>query len=403
MAGFTWTRFCRVVGVLGLLALAASVTRSPLVAQFATSDRVSQPGFWPTQTDYPRDSYAGPRACAVCHAQIFEDAAQTSMAQTFMDASQSDILAGHPNLAFTAGKDRYSIRTAGGASTYTVSNGLEHKSARLTWAFGTNRVAQSWLFLGKDGNVYEVRVTYFRTLNGLNFTPGRAVHDPQSLSEAMDRQVGWAEVYACFGCHTTASGFRSSFDPRHLIPGVSCEACHGPGNAHIDAIEGIPFTQRQRHPEENTRDEIFDPARLSPADSVDFCGACHGSYLDVTLSGKTGVGNVRFPPYRLEESECWKKGDDSRLTCLACHDPHKQVDTVAADYDHVCLSCHRMQGASARSVAEAASGSDRGPVCPVATHDCTRCHMPEVYVPEMQSSFPDHDIRIARTGEPFPD
>lgn len=403
MAGFTFTRLCAGIGMFGTLLIATSVTPSRVNAQFATSDRVAQPGFWPTQTIYPRDTYSGPRACSDCHTQIVHEAKQTSMAQTFIAASQSSILAKHPNLKFIGGAYHYSIQTKGGVSTYTVATWQGEKSARLTWAFGTDRVAQSWLFLSKDGSVREARVTYFRTIDGLNFTPGRAVQEDEDLRDAMYREVGRAEVYTCFGCHTTASGFGSSFDPEHLIPGVSCEACHGPGKAHVDSMEEISDTQRDKHPEENTDDEIFSPAKLSPDDSVDFCGACHGSYLDVSLSGETGVGTVRFQPYRLEESKCWREGDDSRLTCVACHDPHKQVDTVAADYDPVCLSCHRMERTSGPPDGEYARGSDRGPACPIATHDCTTCHMPEVYVPSMQSSFPDHDIRIARAGDPFPD
>jgi hypothetical protein len=390
--------------VFAALALAVQIAPTFLHAQFATSDRLSQPGFWPTQEIYPRDSYTGPVACADCHAQIYREAEHTSMARTFMIASESNILKAHPDLAFASGINHYSIQTARGSSTYIASNELQQKSAQLAWAFGTDRVAQSWLFQDKNGNVREARVTYFRTLDGLSFTPGRAVPDAENLQDAMYREVGRAEVYACFGCHTTASGFGSSFDPRHLTPGVSCEACHGPGKVHADLMGDISFTQKVRYPRENTDEKIFNPAKLSPSDSVDFCGACHGSYWDVSLSGSVGVGNVRFQPYRLEESKCWKEGNDSRLTCLACHDPHKQVDTVATDYDHVCLSCHAPKTAGTHPVA-IKRGEERhtGAVCPVATHKCTTCHMPEVYVPSMQSSFPDHDIRIARTGELFPD
>src|ERR1700739_2404195 len=98
MAGCTWTRLLWGVGVFGLLSLIASGTPTSRFAQFATSDRISQPGFWPTQNIYPRDSYAGPDACAECHTQIFHEAQQTSMAHTFVLASASDILHANPDL-----------------------------------------------------------------------------------------------------------------------------------------------------------------------------------------------------------------------------------------------------------------------------------------------------------------
>lgn len=402
MAGLTWKRLLWGIGVPGLLLLLASGTPFSVFAQFATSDRVSQPEFWPTQTRYPRSLYAGPQACASCHRTIFDEALQTSMAHTAMPVSESNILRFHPDLTFAQEPNHYEIRTVAGKSVYTVSNGTGSKSAVLTWAFGTDRVAQSWLFKKSDGQFYEVRVTYFRTLKDLNFTPGRAVMAPQDVDEAMDRQVGTAEVYTCFGCHTTASGIGSSFDDSKLIPGVSCEACHGPGQAHIDKMQEMSAFASVRTPVENTENAIFNPKKLTPEESVDFCGACHGSYWDVSLSGITGVDKARFQPYRLEQSKCWNK-NDARLTCTACHDPHQQVDTRTDDYDHVCLSCHLTSSLKGTEASAKTDKSHPGPICPVAKSDCASCHMPEVYVPDMHRSFPDHRIRIARADDPFPD
>jgi hypothetical protein len=48
---------------------------------------------------------------------------------------------------------------------------------------------------------------------------------------------------------------------------------------------------------------------------------------------------IRFQPFRLEESRCWK-GASKRLTCVTCHDPHAPLIQNSAHYDHVCLRCH---------------------------------------------------------------
>lgn len=50
---------------------------------------------------------------------------------------------------------------------------------------------------------------------------------------------------------------------------------------------------------------IFNPAELTPADSVDFCGASHGTCWDIVLGGAKRIENVRFPAYRVEKSRCW--------------------------------------------------------------------------------------------------
>jgi hypothetical protein len=386
-----------------------------LRAQLATPDRISQSGFWPTQTQYPRDEYAGAPSCASCHKHIFDSALETSMAHTAMLASESDILKSNSDLSFTYGLYRYDIQTSNGASIYSVVNGLRQHAATLVWAFGTNRIAQSFLFKKKDGEFYEARVTYFRLLGALNFTPGRALTSSDiDIDDAMDRQVGRAEVYRCFACHTTASRAGSEFDETKLIAGVSCEACHGPGHDHVTEMEtGITAPANAKNtPLENASESIFNPKTLTPEESVDFCGSCHGSYWDVSLSGSSGLGNARFQPYRLEQSKCWNK-NDARLTCIACHDPHRQVDTDASAYDHVCLSCHLTKAPETKAAAvqklklpatqEPLAQTHPGAACPAGTRQCTSCHMPQVYVPAMHSSFPDHRIRIVRESEPFPD
>jgi hypothetical protein len=117
----------------------------------------------------------------------------------------------------------------------------------------------------------------------------------------------------------------------------------------------------------------------------------------VKLSNTHGPSTTRSAPYRLVTSKCWGTKGDARLVCTACHDPHQQLETTAAAYDHACLKCH------AASVGARPAADHPGKACPVAAKDCTSCHMPKVYVPEMHDNFTDHRIRIARAGEAFPE
>jgi len=137
-------------------------------------------------------------------------------------------------------------------------------------------------------------------------------------------------------------------------------------------------------------------AKLSPIDSVDFCGACHGTWWDLKLSGAKGVATVKSQPYRLESSKCWGKGD-GRLTCIACHDPHQQLRVEPSSYDAVCLNGH------VASTADKPTTNRPGAGCSVDTKNCVSSHMPTVYVPEMHYKFADHRIRIARPGDTYPE
>jgi formate-dependent nitrite reductase cytochrome c552 subunit len=141
---------------------------------------------------------------------------------------------------------------------------------------------------------------------------------------------------------------------------------------------------------------IMNPAHLGPVDSVDFCGACHRTSVDVVLTGAKGIQTLRFPAYRLQRSRCWGKGD-ARITCIACHDPHLPLVTDVATYDRNCLNCHM------RSAASTPMHLQRARACPVGQKNCVTCHMPKRDVQEMHGAFTDHRIAVYRPGAAFQD
>jgi len=311
------------------------------------------------------------------------------MAQTAHRADSVDILHGLPKLTFQAGPYHYEIFREDMKNVYRISGEGNSLEAMLTWAFGTGRVGQSYLFRAPDDSYREAKVTYFSSIHNLGFTPARAFAHAKDIEEAMYRPVTKTEAGRCFACHATASMVGNEVEENGLFPGVTCEACHGPGARHVAAmaptmLEGAPVTGPEY---------ILNPASLEPLDSVDFCGACHVSSRDVALSGTKGIVNARSQPYRLELSKCWGAGD-ARLRCMSCHDPHQEVDPVAENYDHVCASCH-MTGSGTRSA------TVHEKPCPVGTSGCVNCHMPKVFLPEIHSTFTDHKIRVSHAGEGY--
>lgn len=364
---------------------------APAAAQLSTEDHLADPGFWPTQNLPTRDNITGPASCTHCHAAKAAAQKQTPMGRAAMSASVSDVLHAAPLMQFAPGKYQYKLETVADQTLYTTSLGEDSRSFPLLWAFGTGRVGQSYLFKKHGEAFFEARVTWFKSLKDIGFTPFRALLNPSSLEEAMERPVPHAEVGRCFGCHTTASSVGGEFDEAHLIPGVTCEACHGPGAAHVQAMKSA-----SNNAAKPIKTAIFNSGLLSPNDAVDFCGACHGTFWDGKLIGVKGVSAARSAPFRLVTSKCWGKGD-ARLTCTACHDPHQQLETDPAAYDNACLACH------AKSAGAAKLAGHDAPACHVATSRCTACHMVKVFVPEMNGKFTDHRIRIAKAGEPFPD
>ncbi len=343
-----------------------------------TADRLREPGWWPTKRTASREDFIGSEACERCH-RGFKIQESTPMAQASSPANEAEILRTHGALEFLDAPYSSQIVTTPAGSSYCVSNGQQNICLPTGWAFGEGEAGQTYVL--KKGKVFlESRVSFYKTLGNLAITTGHSSSPPKDIESALGSALTLEDAQRCFGCHTTAASTAEGFDPQHAVPGVTCEACHGPGQLHASAGE-----------------MITNPGTMSPVDLVDFCGACHRTWLDVAFTppGDLGMIGIRFQPYRLEMSRCWGKNGDPRITCIACHDPHQPLQHDSAYYDLRCLQCH---GTASRLQA-------RMPVrsCPVATKGCVTCHMPKYEVPGLHSAYTDHFIRIVRKGEPYPE
>jgi hypothetical protein len=380
-----------VAGLLPSIPSLAGHSQSPESSAISlpTSARIRKPGWWPTKGEAAGREYAGSEACAECHELKNETQERSAMAHAAAHAADSDRLRAHNHLTSHAGGFTYEMATSGGKSTLTVSDGKSTLSADLLWALGSAHMGQTFLY-EQDGKFFESHLSYFAAPESLDITPGQPRTTPANLEQAAGRVLSTEETHKCFGCHTTGSSAQNSFAPDGAVPGVTCEACHGPGAKHVAAARA--------HTEKRGSGLIFNPAQLARVDSVDFCGACHRTWQDVVSGNLIGVGmfNVRFAPYRLENSRCWEKGD-ARITCLGCHDPHKPLVHDSASYDANCLACHRANRAGRKDA------NHPGAACPVAPKNCVRCHMPKVEPPGLHSSFTDHWIRLVKPGAPYPD
>jgi len=355
-----------------------SESNKPPESSKATDIRLIDPGWWPTKGAFPREQYVGSETCGRCHQDMVATQTNTPMAHAVKPAT-ADAFTNMPHtMHFRTGSYDYSVSQTTTGAEYSTSNGQQSASAVLTWVFGDRQFGDTFLYQ-QNGIYFESRVSYYRALNDLDLTTGRTLFQPSRIETALGRRMPPDEPPQCFGCHSTASTTDGQFHPESLIPGVNCEACHGPGAQHV--------AQMSLEHDARTSTLIFNPARLSPADAVDFCGACHRTAADVSLNSIAGIFNLRFPASRLEQSRCWGNGD-ARLTCTACHDAHKPRVQDAAFYDKVCVSCHSPASAPEKDRAHA------NRTCKVSNHECVRCHMPKYMIPSMHTDFTDHKIAV---------
>ena len=346
-----------------------------------TADRLEEPGWWPTKGDPPRNQYSGNAACAGCHQRIALLQRATPMYHASVRATQSDILRNYRLLQFKEGRFSTSVTTSSEGVTFSVTDGVNTTSLPAVWAFGFEN-GQTYV-LEKDGAYFEGRLSFFTKTHSLDITPGHSPDAPRDLESALGRKMDIDRAKDCFRCHTTAAVTSKVFEPARATPGVTCEACHGPGAAHIASMTSTD-------PKQATA--IMDPADLSPSDSVDFCGACHSTWADVVqAAGNPSPGIIRFQPYRLEESRCWGRNGDARITCMACHDPHQPLVQEPSAYDSKCLACHGVR-------ADSKGTHTAKTVCKVAASNCVTCHMPKYEVPQTHAVFTDHEIRVVRAS-----
>ena len=319
---------------------------------------------------------AGDQVCAGCHRKEAARFTETPMARALEPVPQSEILRRHSSLNFQDSGFQWRIVRDGERSLMTVTGAGETLTVPLLWAFGQGVAGQTYVF-ERDGALYESRVSFYNALGGLDLTMGAQPGKPKSIDEAAGRRMDASAARDCFGCHSTGAVSGSRLHLESIVPGVGCESCHGAAEQHVAAVRaGNPAAAKMTKLAGHTAEEM-----------AELCGRCHRTWSQIALNGPRGVLNVRFQPYRLTNSKCYDTAD-ARIACSACHDPHGPLETSAESYDARCAACH--------------STAQHTKTCPVAKANCVTCHMPKIELPGAHASFTDHQIRIARAGESYP-
>ncbi len=241
--------------------------------------------------------------------------------------------------------------------------------------------------------------------------------------EIEHRSEMWNVV--CSRCHATGVEPRvdrktRTVDTRAGELGIACEACHGPGQRHVEARLAAEKKGATRPDAQTLRQEIIHPKKIDPVRTSQICGFCHsmkwfdrseewprqgfsyrpGDDLEQTtpiirpsrvgaIPGLAdylarnpnllrdffwpdGMVRVSGRDYNgLLESPCYKGG---RFSCLSCHslhesDPDDQLSARGKN-NLACAQCHerfRDEWAVATHTHHQAASSGS---------QCYNCHMP---------------------------
>ncbi len=352
--------------------------------------------------------YVGSDACAPCHGtehRAWKDTLHSRMEQP---ATPDTVIGrftpegtGVPTEA--EGKRIVMIREGDAFFVEAPDADGEAKRFRVERTIG-NRYKQRYLTRFPDGSWRALPVQWFARDGTFVEWHHKASVKPGSGDFWADD--AWQWQLKCAGCHVTGLDLgydpaKKAYETRWTEMAVGCEACHGPGEAHVKAKGG--------------RDNVLCPSRMTHSQQLDVCGRCHSrgtagpeQGAPAGLPARLAYPHAFVPGSRLADSyvqvtpeknpaEFWKdgssrnhhqqwtdyqgspmlhRGGERSPTCTTCHDPHR-ADALRATIDdnRLCMSCHRAFREPGALAAHAGHG-DNPRANPGAR--CVECHMPRV-------------------------
>ncbi len=367
----------------------------------------------------PGVAYVSSRACAECHADIYENYLRTDMGRSMSLASerrevrelQVPIAVKHARAnvhyqVYREGADLYQSEyalDADGKKIFRNAHKIEYLIGSGANGFGG---------IVRRGNfLFEAPLSYYSKAKVWGLSPGYEYAD-----YAFNRPV----EAKCASCHSGRPRVVENHDGMYETPpfkelSIGCENCHGPGALHIeDRRKGVPLSC----PVDRS---IVNPAKLPGWLADNICMFCHQGTDARTLMPGKNYSDFRpgkplaetmaifAVPLRREASSqdpllqhyvlmslsrCYLKSR-GRMSCITCHNPHRQPSPAEAPayFRAKCLACHTEKSCALPFEARI----ERTP-----PDDCAGCHMPKQNLQVIaHSALTNHRI-IARAGEALP-
>jgi DmsE family decaheme c-type cytochrome len=220
------------------------------------------------------------------------------------------------------------------------------------------------------------------------------VDAPATAASADDNRT-YVGQKTCEGCHAqeaanwahTIHAAVFTLNPRDSIEAQGCEACHGPGSAHVknpsDLSTIISFSHKSLTPiaKQNAQcltchqggQRIFWHGSVHENNNL-ACSDCHNPMTNFSSHGLTAresVNQTCFACHKVQRMEFNKRSHmpllEGKISCVDCHNPHGSATAPllkADSVNEVCYGCH---------------AEKRGPFlfehAPVR-ENCLNCHNP---------------------------
>lgn len=367
----------------------------------------------------PGAHYVGSKTCARCHWSIYAEYKKTAMGRS-MALSNSPTNIPLPAAPVTVQSSKfhryYQIFSEDHflyQSVYALgpdAKEIFRDTQRISYVIGAGENGAGYIVEARN-HLFEAPLSYYARSRSWDLSPGYETGD-----YGFHRPI----PAGCIVCHSGRANLdrgRSDAyeDPAFEELAIGCENCHGPGSIHVtERMAGAPLKG-------SVDRSILNPADLPGWLADNVCMICHQfgdirvlqpgkSYLDfrpgTPLDRTVGIFAIPFTPaapprspllqhYTLMTlSRCYQ-ASGGRLSCVTCHDPHREPSGAQAVgfYRSRCLKCHTE---SSCKIPLAERRRQNPP------DDCAGCHMPRQNLQGIaHSALTNHRI-IAYPGEPFP-
>jgi predicted CXXCH cytochrome family protein len=413
----------------------AAKTRSQTFEEFAASQHWTMPVV-PIAGGLLPGAYAGSAACHPCHEAEFRNWKATGMAKMFRPYSAGDVMGRFSGEEVLGGSARTGDENGRRFIELRDADSGQWTRYRVDALIGS-KWQQAYASKFPDGRLVVLPIQYSKLEGGwVNYWK---IVDGSSKRSDIGHFQGTPDgaLYQrdCAPCHTSqlrydgAAG--SPITAQFREGGIDCEMCHGPSQAHVDAMRGSSHAEPRAI---SAAQPPVDFGKISAEQSVAICEQCHMQSLahDPEAGGAVNYSQAAAPFYRahsthllsdysrkvfyadgrfrattfigeaFERSRCFREGG---ATCVSCHAPHpddaasnQKSLKYAPDSDEMCLQCHQ-------SLRDHPERHTRHAPASEASH-CVTCHMPrnmEALLFRARShqidEIPDAEM-TARFGEP---
>ncbi|MGK7396333.1 MAG: tetratricopeptide repeat protein [Candidatus Cyclobacteriaceae bacterium M3_2C_046] len=303
--------------------------------------------------------YIGTESCRPCHQDQFNNWLGSHHDEAMMMADSTSVKGDFNNITFVSqGVISSFFRKDGKYFVNTEGPDGNNQDYEIIYTFGITPL-QQYIVEFPDGRYQCLRVAWdTEKKKWFDLYPDFKVASDEWLHWTRGG-LNWNTM--CSDCHSTNvhKNFdeeTGTFNTTYSIINVSCEACHGPGKAHLEYITSGEYQPGDTYQADH---HLHLTSNLSSEEQVDQCARCHsrrvqytpaynhqGTFMD-HYAPEILRDNLYFPDGQiLEEDYVYSSFVQSKMyqqgvKCSNCHDPHSlQLKAIGND---LCSQCHDPQ------------------------------------------------------------